>query len=728
MSETGDKYKERALATAQDLEKSGQFESAIKVYLHLQDPQSAARVMAKDGRYGRAGALILSSLGVDSSEVGALDGTGRKLARIAASYLAKGGEVDEAVEVLSALGERARAAEILEQAGDLVRAEMLRSKHAGRFDAKYGADSEAGADQPEKISKEGARRLEQEGKLALAAQSYIRLKQHGEAARCFRKLNRTEEAARLYEEAGMSFDAGICFLEVGQTEKGKDNLLRILQGDEQYRTAAAYVVRVARDSETLSFRFDNFMTAFLATGPQDQRELETFYLLSKLYEKHDLLENAKETMQKLLAASPGYRDAEEILARLEQQTEVSPEVYQQIRQQESSFREASGLLPLAEMDESLPELPPLPSLSEHPTDQTDASGLAFSGDDRDSGQFDGTLPSYPMGQAPSPDEATGQGPRASRRPRSKALTETAPRHSVEQGHEEAASQTLAFAIKKVIANRYRLDAEIGAGGMATVYKAMDLELDEEIALKVFRVQIGSAKMQATCLDRFKQELKLCRQLSHPNIIKLYDIGIHQGHRYISMELLIGSNLNDLMGTPMNVEQGLNYLIQTCAGLKQAHEQGVIHRDIKPENLFITQDDVVKVMDFGIAKNIYSPGLTVAGNIAGTPEYMAPEQIEDFSSVTPVTDLYSLGIIAYLMFTGSLPFRHKELMKVLMMQVKKLPRPPRELNPDIPETLEGTILRLLAKDPAERPSSSNALAKELSAIRGRLRKGNKFIWG
>jgi serine/threonine-protein kinase len=203
---------------------------------------------------------------------------------------------------------------------------------------------------------------------------------------------------------------------------------------------------------------------------------------------------------------------------------------------------------------------------------------------------------------------------------------------------------------------------------------------------------------------------------HPNIIRLYDIGLHAAHRYISMELLRGESLKERMRRPMPFPQAVDYLVQACRGLQAAHDAGVIHRDVKPDNFFVTDRGVLKVMDFGIAKHHATPGVTVAGSIAGTPQYMSPEQIGNFSSVTHATDLYALGVCAYEMFTGAPPFTHAELVPLLMMHVNESPEPPRKKNPAVSEDLERVILRLLAKDPSRRYPSCTALADELARLK------------
>jgi serine/threonine-protein kinase len=218
--------------------------------------------------------------------------------------------------------------------------------------------------------------------------------------------------------------------------------------------------------------------------------------------------------------------------------------------------------------------------------------------------------------------------------------------------------------------------------------------------------------------RFKQELKLSRQLIHPNIIRLYDIGMHAGHRYISMELLQGQSLKERMAKPIDFRSAIGYLVQACHGLQAAHDAGVVHRDVKPDNFFVTNDGVLKVMDFGIAKQHATPGVTVAGSIAGTPMYMSPEQISSFSSVTHLTDVYALGVCAYELFTGRVPFNHAELVPLLMMHVNTPPEPPRARNPGVPPELESAILKALAKDPAQRFQSCREMSEALIAVRNR----------
>jgi serine/threonine-protein kinase len=266
-------------------------------------------------------------------------------------------------------------------------------------------------------------------------------------------------------------------------------------------------------------------------------------------------------------------------------------------------------------------------------------------------------------------------------------------------------------IGTVIDNRYELIREVGRGGMAAVYEAHDRELEERVAMKFF---FGGD--DAELLQRFKQELSLSRKLAHPNIIKVFDIGTYRGCKFISMELLSGRSLTFHIKRNLNRDVLINLLVQICAGLHAAHEAGVVHRDVKPDNLFVTDKGVIKVMDFGIAKQQAKPGLTRAGYMAGTPHYMAPEQIFSFGSVDRRADIYSLGILAYEMFCGQLPFQGDDMMQLLQMHVKEVPKPPRELVPDLPEALQALILKCLEKKVEDRFDSCRSLAAALQTIR------------
>jgi serine/threonine-protein kinase len=234
------------------------------------------------------------------------------------------------------------------------------------------------------------------------------------------------------------------------------------------------------------------------------------------------------------------------------------------------------------------------------------------------------------------------------------------------------------------------------------------------------------KDDPTILDRFKQETKLARRITHRNVLRTHDFAEADGMSYISMEYLEGVTLKDLIrnkgALPLGV--GLSVAKQMCMGLEAAHLQGVIHRDIKPQNMLILPETgELKIMDFGIAR-VQSmkeappdSGLTSAGTVMGTPDYMPPEQAQgnpaDFRS-----DIYSLGVVLFETFSGKLPFTGDTIMKIVMGHVQSPPPRPRSLNPRIPPDLEALILRCLSKNPDDRPQKVEAILDELSSISSR----------
>ncbi len=267
----------------------------------------------------------------------------------------------------------------------------------------------------------------------------------------------------------------------------------------------------------------------------------------------------------------------------------------------------------------------------------------------------------------------------------------------------------------VFAARYEIEEVIGRGGMGTVYKAHDRNLDETVALKLIRPDLVP---HLSILERFKHETRLARRLAHPNIIKVYDFNESDGIVYLSMEYLEGKDLRTriIEEGPLPIDEAIDIACQVSAGLSYAHANGVLHRDIKPHNVFITSDGRVKLLDFGLAKAVDSTQLSSTGQMLGTPLYMAPEQASPEKAEVPDhrADLYSLGVVLYQTFTGLPPFQGATPVEVAMAHLKQTPQPPREIRPEIPEHVEAVILRLLAKERSERPADAALL---IPALRG-----------
>ncbi|MCY1016210.1 serine/threonine-protein kinase [Pyxidicoccus sp. MSG2] len=265
---------------------------------------------------------------------------------------------------------------------------------------------------------------------------------------------------------------------------------------------------------------------------------------------------------------------------------------------------------------------------------------------------------------------------------------------------------------QVVAERYRVERWLGAGGSATVYEATDLRQDLRVALKVLAVPHAHDALVA----RFHQEVEHVRALEHLNILRVFDAGVDGERHYLTMELLEGTDLRQLLAERRATRaEALRWLTHATVALEHAHGRGVLHRDVKPANLFITRTGVLKLMDFGLAKSTHVVGATAQGAVLGTPEYMAPEQVMGNPPVSPATDLYALGVVAYELLTGQLPFRHEQPVPLMFLHVQQAPVPPRTLCPDLPAPFEHVVMKLLEKRPGDRYPD----AASLRAALGRL---------
>jgi eukaryotic-like serine/threonine-protein kinase len=267
----------------------------------------------------------------------------------------------------------------------------------------------------------------------------------------------------------------------------------------------------------------------------------------------------------------------------------------------------------------------------------------------------------------------------------------------------------------VFAGRYEIKGVLGMGGMGVVYRAWDKELGELVAIKTLRMD--AAQSEPAALERFKQEIRLARKITHRNVVRTHDLGEVDGLYFITMEFVEGQSLKHLIQSrgPLPVAVVLTVGKQLCRALEVAHEQGVIHRDIKPQNLIVEPSGTLKVMDFGIARLAKrTEGMTQAGMAVGTPEYMAPEQLLG-ADVDFRADLYATGAVLFESVTGRTPFVADSPITLVAKQLEESPPSPRSLNAEVPEVLAALILRALSKDPADRPQSASLLYEELDAV-------------
>jgi len=256
--------------------------------------------------------------------------------------------------------------------------------------------------------------------------------------------------------------------------------------------------------------------------------------------------------------------------------------------------------------------------------------------------------------------------------------------------------------KVKLAGRYRLEAPLGEGGMAEVWRATDLRMDRPVAVKILHAYLHPSER-----SRFFREVKALSKLSHPGVVQVFDLGEEEGRTYFVMELVEGGSY-DRMGPFEDGMEGLRLLTASARvleALQHLHQRGVIHRDLTPRNILVTSEGQPKVMDFGLAYLVQeSRHLTRTGITVGTPEYMAPEQAKGLA-LTPQADLYSFGAVLYRTFTGKPLFEGENDQSVLYQHVYEPPKPPCSLNPAIPAEVSGLIESLLQKSPAERPASA-----------------------
>jgi serine/threonine-protein kinase len=643
--------------------REGRIEEAAGVLRSAGLALEAADILAEQGSYGAAADVLVGGA--------ALDALDRRVLTRAVAYLERAGRFDEAARACVALGDNARAAALMGR---------ISSVPPGRVSDVHGARDSRAYDRsssPGRIPTPATGAPQ-----SMAPRSAAHHQRAEELGRALEQQGRHDEAARVYAEAGILGSAVRAYLAAGDRVRALKTLLRIPRDNPRYRQAAVLAIELAEGVDEVDFDFDQFIGRFLEGTPTTQEECAAFLRAARLFERHDFTETARDVVARLAAAHPQFPGARALHESLDLKVRGSVSQLERVVREDDSFRARSAdrrpsdRSP-AKKAETFPSLPEIPA----PRARREPSGKR----PVERGDSDAPRPSLPPVSA---------GPA---RPRFENV------HLLQPG--------------TIVADRYKLEKKLGSGGMAAVYAAHDLELGETIAIKLF----ARGGTDPALLSRFRQELALARQISHPNVVRLYDIGAHDDVRFITMEILSGKDLADTLDESRDLLRDLGYLIQVCEAVNCVHERGVVHRDLKPENLFVTNEGVVKLMDFGIAKRKEQgqANLTVEGFTAGTPAYMAPEQINDFKNATHLADIYSIGVIAYRMFAGVLPFDHENSMAVLMKHLNDAPTPPSQWDDSIPEELEFIILQLLEKNPARRVQSSRELAGDLRALAQRL---------
>ncbi len=269
-------------------------------------------------------------------------------------------------------------------------------------------------------------------------------------------------------------------------------------------------------------------------------------------------------------------------------------------------------------------------------------------------------------------------------------------------------------IGKKLEGRYEITELIGVGGMADVYKATDIVDNKEVAVKILKKEFAENE---EFLRRFRNESKAIALLSHPNIVKVYDVNFSDRLQYIVMEYIDGITLKEYIDNEkvLTWKDSVHFIIQVLRALQHAHDRGIVHRDIKPQNIMLFTDGTIKVMDFGIAKFAREDGGTQTDQAIGTVHYISPEQARG-DETDEKSDIYSVGVMLYEMLTGQKPFDTDNPISIAVMHMQNTPERPRAINPDIPAGLEEIILRAMEKDPEDRYQTAADMIRDIEAFK------------
>ncbi len=267
----------------------------------------------------------------------------------------------------------------------------------------------------------------------------------------------------------------------------------------------------------------------------------------------------------------------------------------------------------------------------------------------------------------------------------------------------------------VIAQRYEILDVLGEGGMGAVYKAKDRELNRTVALKVIRPDLAR---NPAIVERFKQELRLSHQVTHKNVIRIYDLGEGEGVKFITMEYIEGKDLRSLIREKKRFtpEEAVEVIQQVCHALEAAHSVGVIHRDLKPQNVMQDRSGRILVMDFGLARTLEGEGMTQTGALVGTMEYMSPEQALG-KELDQRSDIFSLGLIGYELLTGKMPFVAESALASLIKRTQERAIPVSDVDDQIPGALSGIVSKCLERDLSNRYQSVSDVLADLNTWKG-----------
>jgi tetratricopeptide (TPR) repeat protein len=640
-------------------QKAGRLDKAALEWARLGKPLKAARLLEKAGEHGRA-AQFYADKGKHAKAAKAFENLGAH--GEAASSYAQARKYPQAIEAFgryfAANPSGAAAATAAEACLTLLRNQKATNKVAPETRTKL---MQGVCKTLEKSGREGdaARLLEESGELARAGELYVRAGQLEAAVRCLQQAGRNREAseigARYYESKGRMREAAMAYEGAGQYSRAADCYSKV---DEKAKAAECYAKAgefYGAGFALVHLRKWEEAIRMLQKVPEDHPRFEASRaLLGRcFYQLHDY-PHCVATLENHLTGARVTRDNIDYFWMLALAYEQEGEL----------AKSRDVLLKIRTVDVEFRDV------SQRLSNIETRISIAPVGQP-------GHTPPPPA----SPDEK-----------------HTAVMDMVENS----------------LGRRYRLDRELGRGGMGTVYKAHDTQLDRPVALKFMGSLVDGSEEYR---QRFRREAQAAAKVNHPNIVSIYDIGSEEGKAFIAMEFIEGPNLGKYIAQKGRISprEASNIIQQAASALQAIHDVGIVHRDIKPDNILLSRGGLVKVMDFGLAKS-ESVKMTGTNVVMGTPCYMAPEQATA-GKVTPQTDVYALGLVFYEMLTGQTVFRDGD---ILQRQVHEMPPPPSEVAPDIPTALDDIILCAVAKDPQQRFPSMNAFVHALRQVSGQQR--------
>jgi tetratricopeptide (TPR) repeat protein len=683
--------------TVRLLEESGKYREAIEAALQMGDAETAVRLLHRAPDIDR---------------------------QLAAQIYLRSGHAVEAGNLFAALGMTREAAEAYESGGDWAKA-------GSRWETAQEHERAAEAYQRARRPRDAARCYAALGKSQLAAAAYSRAGDHAAAAAQYLKGRQRVAAAAELVAAGDKSEAAKVLMQVADNSPERETatlqLVPLLLEEGQAEEA------LRRLRQLPPVRPSSLASAADRALPARER----LYWMGRAYEQLGKLDQAENCFRELADPAVEHLDALARLVAVRERlrpgaavppaTSMTPPAYplqspltapQAAAHQAHQIFAAQGPAAFTAGSPILPQ-PPAPEMPETPA--TSASTRAEGAARRPGTDELAThaTTAFPSAARPTPRPSGTRSSRA-RRGSPEAAMESAgsaegPRPAAGAPESPAASNRPigTLSIGQVLAGRFQILAEIGQGGMGRVYKARDFELGEMVAIKILSSAPDDGSVDA---ERLLREVQICRKITHPNVVRVFDLGRHEGAIFIIMELLEGQVLVDLIDPARlpPIARVKTILMEIASGLQEAHALGVVHRDLKPENVILTATRL-KILDFGIARMTgFDKRLTQVGFALGSPLYMSPEQIQGVT-LDSRSDLYSLGVLAFALIAGREPFDGTNSTAIAIQHLQQPPPDLRSVRPGLPADWNEVVTKLLAKRPEDRFQTSQEVIDALAPL-------------